>query len=77
MMPLTYELPSTTPPPGYVDVEITHCGLCHSDLHQINDAWGVACFPLVPGHEIVGRIAAVGEGVEFAVGDRAAIGIVF
>ena len=69
----------TAPPPGYVDVAITHCGICHSDVHQIDDAWKVACFPLVPGHEIVGTIAAVGPDAEsqakFKVGDRAAIGV--
>ena len=79
LVPFEYELPSTTPPPGYVDVQITHCGICHSDVHQIDDAWKVACFPLVPGHEIVGTIAAVGPDAEsqakFKVGDRAAIGV--
>ena len=79
LVPHSYELPSTLPPPGFVDVAISHCGICHSDLHQINDAWNVACFPLVPGHEIVGTIAAVGEDAEtrsqFSVGDRAAIGV--
>ena len=76
MVPYTFELPSDTPPAGYVDVAITHCGICHSDVHQINDAWRVACFPLVAGHEIVGTVAAVGAGVDdFAVGDRAAIGV--
>merc|ERR1712185_233967 len=76
MVPFEYELPSTTPPAGYVDVAITHCGICHSDVHQIDDAWKVACFPLVPGHEIVGTIAAIGAGVDkFRVGDRAAIGV--
>ena len=76
---LTYSLPSSTPPAGYVDVAITHCGICHSDLHQIDDAWSVACFPLVPGHEIVGTIAAVGPDgatrATFKVGERAAIGV--
>ena len=76
MTPYSFDLPSTIPPPGYVDVEISHCGLCHSDIHQIDDAWGVACFPLIPGHEIVGTISAVGAEVNgFAVGDRAAIGV--
>ena len=79
MVPFTYTVPSTTPPPGYVDVAISHCGICHSDVHQIDDAWKVASFPLVPGHEIVGTISAVGEDAEtrakFAVGDRAAIGV--
>lgn len=79
MVPFEYELPSSAPPPGYVDVAITHCGICHSDLHQIDDAWGVASFPLIPGHEIVGTIAAVGEDAEtrakFPLGTRAAIGV--
>ena len=79
MQPFSYELPSTTPPPGYVDVAITHCGVCHSDLHQIDNSWKVATFPLVPGHEIVGTIAAVAEDAQtrakFAIGDRACIGV--
>ncbi len=77
--PFGFELPSTTPPPGFIDLKITHCGICHSDIHQIDDAWGAACFPLVPGHEIVGTIAAVGADPEtqakFKPGDRAAIGV--
>merc|ERR1711965_465975 len=79
LRPFSYELPSTTPPPGYVDLAITHCGVCHSDVHQIDDAWKAACFPLVPGHEIVGTIVAMPEDAEshakFAVGDRACIGV--
>jgi len=79
MVPFTYELPSTAPPPGYVDIAITHCGICHSDVHQIDDAWKVATFPLVPGHEIVGNVVAVGDDAEtrakFRVGARAAIGV--
>ena len=42
---------------------ITHCGICGSDIHQLDDNWGGAKFPLVPGHEIIGKIVAVGEGV--------------
>lgn len=79
VVPWTYELPSSTPPPGYVDIAITHCGICHSDVHQIDDAWGVATFPLVAGHEIVGNISAVGSDAEtqakFQKGQRAAIGV--
>uniref|UniRef100_A0A7S2DML8 Prephenate dehydratase domain-containing protein n=1 Tax=Haptolina brevifila TaxID=156173 RepID=A0A7S2DML8_9EUKA len=79
MVPHTYELPSTAPPPGFVDLDITHCGMCHSDVHQIDDAWKAASFPLIPGHEIVGTISAVSEDAEsrakFAVGDRACIGV--
>jgi D-arabinose 1-dehydrogenase-like Zn-dependent alcohol dehydrogenase len=77
LVPHTFTLPST-PPPGYVDLAVTHCGICHSDLHQIDNAWGVACFPLVAGHEIVGTITAIGDAPatnKFKVGDRAAIGV--
>jgi len=62
-----------------VDIRISHCGICHSDVHQIDDAWKAACFPLIPGHEIVGTVVAVGEDektrAKFAIGDRAAIGV--
>lgn len=79
LVPYSYEIPSTTPPPGFVDLTITHCGMCHSDVHQIDDAWKAACFPLIPGHEIVGTIAAVSEDAhtreKFTVGDRACIGV--
>jgi hypothetical protein len=79
LVPWDYELPSSAPPAGYVDLAITHCGVCHSDVHQIDDAWKVASFPLVPGHEIVGTIAAVGDDAvtraKFAVGQRACIGV--
>jgi len=75
--PLTqfeYEIDEVCPP-GYVDLAVTYCGICGSDVHQIEDSWGVASFPLVPGHEIVGNVVAVGEGVSsVSVGDRGAIG---
>ena len=44
-----------------------HCGLCHSDLSMIGNHWGVSRYPLVPGHEVIGRVTAVGEGVDPAV----------
>ncbi len=47
-----------------VVLEVLHCGLCHSDVSMIDNAWGVSSFPLVPGHEAVGRVSAVGEGVD-------------
>lgn len=56
-------------------IDIHHCGVCHSDLHQLNNDWGGSHFPMVPGHEIVGRIAAVGSGVtRFKVGDAVGVG---
>jgi uncharacterized zinc-type alcohol dehydrogenase-like protein len=56
-------------------VEILFCGVCHSDIHQARDEWGGGIFPMVPGHEIVGRVARVGKGVKgFKVGDIAGVG---
>ena len=56
-------------------IEILFCGICHSDIHQARDEWGGATFPMVPGHEIVGRVRAVGDGVtSFKVGDLAGVG---
>ena len=70
-----YDIPSLTPA-GEIDVHISHCGVCGSDVHQLDDAWGAACFPLVPGHEIIGTVAQIGAGVEgFAVGQRVGIGV--
>lgn len=58
-----------------IEVAITHCGICHSDLHLIDNDWGVSSYPLIPGHEIIGTVTAKGEHVEdFAVGERVGIG---
>jgi alcohol dehydrogenase (NADP+) len=64
------------PGPKDVAIDITFCGICHSDIHQARNEWGNAIFPMVPGHEIVGVVAAVGSDVtKFKVGDAAAIGV--
>jgi len=56
-------------------IEIQYCGVCHSDIHQARDEWGDAIFPMVPGHEIVGRVARVGaEVTRFREGDLAGVG---
>jgi len=61
--------------PNDVAMEILYCGVCHSDLHQVRDDWGGAVFPLVPGHEIIGRVTAVGSEVKkFRLGDAVAVG---
>lgn len=61
--------------PGEVAIRITHCGVCHSDLHQARDDWNNTVWPCVPGHEIVGEVVEIGEGVtKVAVGDRAGVG---
>ena len=44
-------------------IDIQYCGVCHSDIHQVRDEWGGSIYPMVPGHEIVGRVARVGAEV--------------
>ncbi|MBC6988108.1 NAD(P)-dependent alcohol dehydrogenase [Hymenobacter sp. BT491] len=61
--------------PHDVLIEILFCGVCHSDVHQVRDEWGGSTFPMVPGHEIVGRITQVGDHVKnFKAGDLAGVG---
>ncbi|MEQ1794092.1 MAG: NAD(P)-dependent alcohol dehydrogenase [Nitrospira sp.] len=61
--------------PQDVLITITHCGICHSDIHQARDEWGGSLYPMVPGHEIVGTVARVGAQVKaFKPGDRAGVG---
>lgn len=61
--------------PWDVEINISHCGICHSDIHLIDDDWGVSEFPLVPGHEIIGTITALGTNVaRFAEGQRVGVG---
>ncbi|TVQ32505.1 MAG: NAD(P)-dependent alcohol dehydrogenase [Phycisphaeraceae bacterium] len=63
------------PTPGDVEIEILYCGVCHTDLHFARDEWGFTSFPVVPGHEILGRVTRVGEAVtRFSPGDPAAVG---
>ena len=62
--------------PGDVQIEILYSGVCHSDVHQARSEWGPSLYPLVPGHEIVGRVTAVGAEVgKFKVGDVAGVGV--
>ncbi len=70
-----YEFERREVGPLDVAIDIEYAGICHSDIHQAREEWGKAIFPMVPGHEIVGRISAVGSDVtEFNVGDLAGIG---
>ena len=63
------------PKPHDVQIQILFCGVCHSDLHFVKNDWGMSTYPLVPGHEIVGKVTAVGDHVKkFKVGDLAGIG---
>ena len=61
--------------PHDVLIAITHCGICHSDIHQARNEWGGSIFPMVPGHEIVGTVAQVGNVVkQFHVGETVGVG---
>jgi alcohol dehydrogenase (NADP+) len=63
------------PKPHDVDIQILYCGVCHSDLHTARNEWHGTVYPCVPGHEIVGKITAVGSHVKkFKVGDLAGVG---
>ncbi|MDO8481362.1 MAG: NAD(P)-dependent alcohol dehydrogenase [Nanoarchaeota archaeon] len=63
------------PGPKEVLIEIAYCGVCHSDLHKVNNDWGGSAYPLVPGHEIVGIVNKVGKDVKrFKPGDNAGVG---
>jgi uncharacterized zinc-type alcohol dehydrogenase-like protein len=73
LAPFTFD----TREPGLHDVVISiqYCGVCHSDVHQVRDEWGGATYPMVPGHEIIGRVEKVGDKVtKLAVGDIAGVG---
>ena len=52
------------PKPHDVQIDIKYCGVCHSDLHFARNDWGMTIYPVVPGHEIVGVVAAVGDHVK-------------
>jgi uncharacterized zinc-type alcohol dehydrogenase-like protein len=63
------------PGPHDVVIDILYCGICHSDIHQARGEWGNSIYPMVPGHEIVGRVTQVGpEVTRFAIGDVAGVG---
>jgi uncharacterized zinc-type alcohol dehydrogenase-like protein len=73
LTPLTYPVP----PLGdhEVRVAVSHCGLCFTDVHAIDDFYGLTDYPFVPGHEIVGQVEAVGPSVtELSLGDRVGVG---
>ncbi len=73
LAPMTIE--RREPGPHDVALEILFCGVCHSDIHQARDEWSGALFPMVPGHEIVGRVTRVGAEVDrFGAGDLAGVG---
>ena len=73
LAPFTFE--QREPGPHDVLIDILYCGVCHSDIHQARDEWGGSIFPMVPGHEIIGRVRQVGPQVtKLKVGDLAGVG---
>jgi len=71
LAPFTYEVGELGP--FDVLLEISHCGLCHSDIHLIDNDWNRTVYPLVPGHEVVGRIVQKGKLVELPLGARVGV----
>ncbi len=73
--PAPFSYQHRDPGPSDILLDIDFCGICHSDIHQARNEWGNSLYPMVPGHEIVGTVAAVGGKVtKFKVGDTAAVG---
>jgi uncharacterized zinc-type alcohol dehydrogenase-like protein len=73
LVPFTFE--RREPGPHDVEIEVLYCGICHSDLHQARNDWQSSKYPMVPGHEIVGRVTRVGGHVtKLKVGDFAGVG---
>jgi D-arabinose 1-dehydrogenase-like Zn-dependent alcohol dehydrogenase len=71
--PMRITLPPLTS--TQVQLEMTHCGLCHTDIHMIHNDWGISDFPIVPGHEGVGKVVALGSNVRgLALGDLVGVG---
>jgi len=61
--------------PNDVEIKVTHCGICHSDIHTINGDWETDQWPVVPGHEIIGHVTMKGDKVtRFQIGDRVGVG---
>jgi uncharacterized zinc-type alcohol dehydrogenase-like protein len=71
----SYRFERREPRPRDVVIEILYCGVCHSDLHTVRDEWGSNEYPIVPGHEIVGRVLRTGDGAsKFKAGDLVGVG---
>jgi alcohol dehydrogenase (NADP+) len=75
-MPLApFNLERRNPGPNDVEIDILFCGVCHTDIHLLKNDWGFSIFPMVPGHEIVGKVVSVGNKVKkFRTGDTAGVG---
>ncbi|HWA96422.1 MAG TPA: NAD(P)-dependent alcohol dehydrogenase [Terracidiphilus sp.] len=73
LLPLKYDPGALKP--REVEIAITHCGICHSDLHLISNDWGISEYPFIPGHEVIGTVAALGDTVNsLSIGQRVGLG---
>ena len=73
LIPYTYELGDL--PQEQVDIKVSYCGICHSDLSMIHNEWNNSQYPLIPGHEIIGEVIAIGSAVKnVKVGDKVGVG---
>ncbi|EZQ12497.1 NAD(P)-dependent alcohol dehydrogenase [Acinetobacter sp. Ver3] len=73
LVPYTFQQRQARPDDVIIDIE--YCGVCHSDLHQARNDWGFSRYPIVPGHEVIGRVKSIGASVtKFKVGDLVGIG---
>jgi uncharacterized zinc-type alcohol dehydrogenase-like protein len=73
LLPLKYD-PGELRPQD-LEVRISHCGVCHSDVHLIDNDWGLSQYPFIPGHEIIGTVSKLGSAVtQFTIGERVGIG---
>jgi len=73
LVPFSYESGELSP--ENIDIKVSYCGLCHSDMSMMNNDWGMTQYPIVPGHEIIGEIVAVGNAVKnLKVGDKVGLG---
>ena len=71
--PFSYELGKLSP--ENIDIKVSYCGVCHSDINMMNNEWGMTQYPIVPGHEIIGEIVAAGNAVKnLKVGDIVGLG---
>src|ERR1700744_4176165 len=73
LKPHKFERPDAKP--NEVTIDVLFCGVCHSDIHQVKNEWGNTVYPCMPGHEVVGRVSAVGaEVTRHKVGDLVGVG---
>ncbi len=75
LQPFTYDPGELGP--EEVEIQVTHCGICHSDISMLDNEWGLSKFPFVPGHEAVGKVVALGEEAKgLKIGQRVGRGLV-